>query len=86
MQKGIHDLPEMTQCPKREIPAMASINNFETLKNLIFYKEIAEIKIFMKLMQKKLMDEGQSFFDVWMYEVSDEIQTLAISFGNRYML
>ena len=44
MQKGIHDQPEMTQCPKREIPAMDSVAGFETLKNLIFYKEVAEIK------------------------------------------
>ena len=52
---------------------MSSINDFETLKNLIFYKEIAEIKSFGKLMKKKIMDEGQPFFDVWMYQVSDEI-------------
>jgi len=32
------------------------------------------------------MQDGQSFFDVWMYEVSDEIQSLSIAFGNRYML
>ena len=86
MQKGIHDTPEMTQCPKREIPAMASINNFETLKNLIFWHEIAEIKSFGKLLQKKIMEEGQAFFDVWMYQVSDEIQSLATAFGHRYML
>jgi len=28
-------------------------------------------------MQKKIMEEGKPFFDVWMYEVSDEIQELA---------
>jgi len=28
-------------------------------------------------MQKKIMEEGKAFFDVWMYEVSDEIQELA---------
>lgn len=85
-QKGIHDLPEMTQCPKREIPAMASIASFETLKNLVYYKEVAEIKSFSKLMQKKIMEQGKAFFDVWMYEVSDEIQSLALAFGQRYML
>ena len=72
-QKGIHDLPEMTQCPKREIPSKSSVADFETLKNLIFYKEIAEIKSFGKLLQKKIMEQGQPFFDVWMYQVSDEI-------------
>jgi hypothetical protein len=39
----------MTQCPKREIPAMTSITSFETLKNLIYYKEVAEIKSFSLL-------------------------------------
>lgn len=32
------------------------------------------------------MEEGKPFFDVWMYEVSDEIQTLASSFGDRFFL
>ena len=85
-QKGLHDLPEMTQCPVREIPKLASVNNFDTLRNMIYYKEVAEIKSFTKLMKKKIMDQGISFFDVWMYEVSDEIQSLATAFGNRYML
>mmetsp|Transcript_46469 Transcript_46469/g.61565 ORF Transcript_46469/g.61565 Transcript_46469/m.61565 type:complete len:428 (+) Transcript_46469:656-1939(+) len=86
MQKGIHDLPEMTQCPKREIPAKESVSDFETLKNLVFYKEVAEIKSFTKLVQKKVMEDGQPFYDVWMYQVSDEIQSLATAFGQRYML
>ena len=76
----------MTQCPKREIPAKPSIADFETLKNLIYYKEIVEIQSFSKLLQKKIMEDGQAFFDVWMYQVSDEIQSLAEAFGHRYML
>lgn len=32
------------------------------------------------------MEEGKPFFEVWMYEVSDEIQSLATAFGDRYML
>ena len=38
------------------------------------------------IMKKKVMEEGKAFFDVWMYEVSDEIQSLATAFGERYML
>ena len=57
-QKGIHDKPEMTQCPNREIPNLADVNTFETLKNLIFYKEMAEIKSFGKLLQNKIMEQG----------------------------
>lgn len=32
------------------------------------------------------MEEGKPFYDVWMFEVSDEIQSLATAFGERYML
>jgi len=33
-----------------------------------------------------MMEQGKPFFDVWMYEVSDEIQSLSIAYGQRYML
>lgn len=37
-------------------------------------------------MKKKVMEEGKAFFDVWMYEVSDQIQALATAFGDRFFL
>ena len=37
-------------------------------------------------LQKRIMEKGQPFFDVWLYHVSDEIQSLAEAFGERYML
>jgi len=37
-------------------------------------------------MMKKTKTEGKPFFDVWMYEVSDEIQDFANAFSDRYML
>lgn len=37
-------------------------------------------------MAKLVMSEGKPFFDVWMYEVSDEIQSLATSFGDRFVM
>lgn len=73
-------------CPVRQIPALDSVADFETLKNMIFYREAEEINHMKKLLQHKIMEEGKPFFDVWMYEVSDEIQTFAQSFGERYML
>ena len=73
-------------CPVRQIPALESVADFETLKNMIFYRETAEIDAMKKLLQKKIMEEGKPFFDVWMYEVSDEIQSFAQSFGERFML
>lgn len=32
------------------------------------------------------MEEGKPFFDVWMFEASDEIQALAHAFGERFCL
>ena len=57
-QKELHDLPQMTLCPMRGIPSQTSVADFETLKNLVFWREIAEIKSFSKLLQKKIMEEG----------------------------
>lgn len=65
---------------------MQSIANFETLVNLIYHREVAEITTFSKLMQTLVMKEGKAFFDVWMYHVSDEIQSLATAFGERFIM
>ncbi len=40
----------------------------------------------MNLLKKKVMDEGKKFFDVWMYEISDEIQSMALIFSERICL
>ena len=85
-QQETHDTPKLTMCPVRQIPALDSVADFETLKNMIFYRESEEINHMKKLLQHKIMEEGKPFFDVWMYEVSDEIQTFAQAFGERYML
>ena len=68
-----HVMPKLTQCPKRQIPGLKSIANLETLTNLIYFREVAEIKKMSDLLMKRVMQEGKQFFDVWMYEVSDEI-------------
>lgn len=65
---------------------MDSVASFETLRNLVYFREHAEIKAMMALLQKKMLEEGQAYFDVWMYQISDEIQSLAQAFGERYML
>lgn len=43
-QSGKHEVPKLTQCPVRQIPALESVADFETLKNLIFFREVGEIK------------------------------------------
>jgi len=73
VQKKTHRMPKLTMCPVRQIPGLKSINSLEVVTNMIYFREQALIKSFSKLMQKKIMEEGKPFFDVWMYEVSDEI-------------
>lgn len=79
-------MPELTQCPVRQIPALDSVADFETLKNLVFFRESEELNAMKKLLQVKIMEQGKTFFDVWMYELSDEIQSVAQAFSERYML
>lgn len=40
----------------------------------------------METLQQKIMNEGKKFYDVWMYEVSDQIQAMALAFAERYAL
>lgn len=65
MQKKQHRMPTLTQCPMKQIPAMKSIANLETLTNLIYFREVAEIKNMTNLLKDKIMEQGKNFFDVW---------------------
>jgi len=56
VQKKIHRMPKLTQCPIRQIPNLKSVATLETLANLIYYKEQAFIKSMGKLMQKLMME------------------------------
>lgn len=86
MQKEAHPMPKMTKCPKRGIPSQKVITDLETLTNLIYYKEIAEIKNISKELQLRILEKGQKFFDVWQYHLSDEIQNTAKAYAERMML
>lgn len=37
-------MPKLTKCPKKGIPSQKVISDLETLTNLIYFREIAEIK------------------------------------------
>lgn len=71
-QKGKHPAPALTMCPRREIPAKSRVSDLKTLTNLIYYREVAEIKNISAKLQKMVIEEGKPFFDAWMYELSDE--------------
>lgn len=57
-----------------------------TLVNLVYYKEVAETQAMTEVLQQKIMTEGKKFYDVWMYEVSDQIQAMALAFSERFAL
>jgi hypothetical protein len=40
----------------------------------------------MKKLEDLIMVKEKKFFDVWMAEVNDEIQSLALAFGERFFL
>ena len=40
----------------------------------------------METLQQKVMTEGKKFYDVWMYEVSDQIQAMALAYAERFSL
>lgn len=88
-QKDRYHKPALTMCPIRQIPNMESINesnSIEVLSNLIYYREEVELKAIMDLIQQKIMVEGKEFFQIWMYELSDQIQSLSQAFAERTML
>jgi hypothetical protein len=40
----------------------------------------------MKKMKHLVLEEQEKFYDVWMFKVNDDIQSLASSFGERFFL
>jgi len=76
----------MTKCPKRGIPSQESVTDLTTLVNLVYYREVAETKAMTDVLSQKIMTEGKKFYDVWMYEVSDQIQNMALAFAERFCL
>jgi len=56
------------------------------LRDLIYFKEQFEIKAMGKNLAKSMKKDGKQFFDLWMYEMSDEILSLALAFGERFFL
>lgn len=76
----------MTKCPERGLPKQDSVGDLESLMNLIYYREVSEIKSMTEILSKKIMVEGKKFYDVWMHEISDDIQALALAFSERFAL
>jgi hypothetical protein len=62
------------------------VTDLTTLVNLVYYKEVAETQAMTEVLQQKIITEGKKFYDVWMYEVSDQIQAMALAFSERFAL
>ena len=98
MQKVVKDILVHTQKDKHSVPKVSKdaigkikssrnlVEGFTSLKNLVYLREQIEIKEMVKILQDSIMKKKKKFFDIWMAELNDEIQSLASSFGERYML
>lgn len=81
--KQRHRAPVMSKCPIRQIPKQESVTDLESLWNMIFFREVAELKTINQGVQQKMGAEGKKFYDIWMFEVSDNIQAVAQAYSER---
>ena len=80
-KKG-HKLPELSQCPIRQIAKSNEISDLRTLLDLLKFREVM---LFEKLMKdtKDKLKSGKSKYEVLMRETSDSMQELAQAYGER---
>ena len=81
-----HVWPKLTKCPKRGLPSQEDVSDLESLVNLVYFREHSEVKKIMKTLQQKVMQEGKPFYDVWMTEIMNDVQTTALAYAERIML
>lgn len=86
VRKGKHPMPKVTKETMGMLSISDSITSFESLKNLIYFREQFEIRTMGKTLERKIMKEGQEFFKVWMESLNEEIQSLATAFGERFFV
>ena len=83
LRKGEVTLPELTMCPKRQLPDLMNLDDLTILDNLLIWREAHLIEQLTGNMMKKVMKDGKPLFDVWMKEESDLIQGVAKAHGER---
>ena len=66
LRKGEVELPQMTLCPKRQLPDLLNLNDLNILENLLIWREAHLIEKLTNNMMQKVMKEGRSLFEVWM--------------------
>lgn len=65
---------------------MKSIDNLTVLKNLVYLREQIEIQEMTEKVRDEVLEKGKKFFNVWMYEINDQIQSLASAYAERFFL
>ena len=83
-KKG-HKLPQMSQCPYRQLAKLTDITALNTLLDLMKFKETM---LFTKLVDdtKKLLKDGKTPYQILMRETSDTMQDLAWTYGERHAM
>lgn len=84
-QKQLHDAPQFSKDQLAKLKTTETMD-LATLRDLILMREMYEIKAFGKILKTKIMDNQRKFYDVWMFESNDNIQSLAFSFGERFFI
>lgn len=72
-RKGKHIMPKIKKQTMEQISQMSDISNLTTMKLLIYFREQREIKDMMKKLTNLVIEKQEKFFDVWMYQVNDDI-------------
>lgn len=78
-------LPQMSQCPFRQIAKADDVTSLRTLLDLLKYRETV---LYNQLVEgnKKMLQEGKSSYNILMRETSDVMQGLAMVYGERQTL
>lgn len=85
-RKGKHKMPKIKKEVLRQISQMSDVSNFNSMKILMYAKEQKELKSISVKLKFLVLEQQKQFFDVWMYELNDDIQSLAHAFGERFFL
>jgi len=82
IRKNGFKLPQMSQCPFRQIAKADDITTLQTLLDLLKYRETV---LYNQLVEgnKKMLQEGKSSYNILMRETSDVMQGLAMVYGER---
>ena len=79
-------MPAIKKKTIRHLAEMKSVSNFVSLKSLIYLREQVEITSITKKLKNLVLEKKLPFFKVWTEMLNDDIQNLALAFGERYAL